>query len=211
MCQNYINMRKSNKERLFKAAFKLFLTKHFNGVSISDVEEASGLTRGAVFYYAKTKLDLYKQVVEYYIMNKQDISQKLGNTEFASFREFIDVYINSIERTMDSMRDIIDEIPSNSAPRSYMAMILEICSYFPDFQERYIMNVNNDVGWWVALLQHSISLGEIRPDIDILATAKNFVSVYYGQSYTDAMSMGLNPSQLREQLLNLYRLLKIPK
>ena len=58
-------MRKSNKERLFKAAFKLFLTKHFNGVSISDVEEVSGLTRGAVFYYAKTKLDLYKQVVEY--------------------------------------------------------------------------------------------------------------------------------------------------
>lgn len=204
-------MRKSNKERLFKAAFKLFLTKHYNGVSISDIEEASGLTRGAVFYYAKTKLDLYKQVVEYYIMNKQDINQKFGSPEYNSFREFVDIYINNIARTMDSMRDIINEIPSNSAPRSYMAMILEICTYFPDFQERYVMNVNNEIGRWVSLLQHSISTGEIRSDIDTLATAKNFVNVYYGQSYTDAMSFGLNPSQLREQILNMYRLLKNSK
>ncbi|MCR5042929.1 MAG: TetR/AcrR family transcriptional regulator, partial [Bacteroidaceae bacterium] len=44
-------MYKNNrKELLFKAAFKQFVTKQFDGVSISDIEEESGLSRGAIFY-----------------------------------------------------------------------------------------------------------------------------------------------------------------
>jgi AcrR family transcriptional regulator len=42
-------MRKSNKEVLYRAAFKLFLSKQFDGVSLSDIEDESGLTRGAIF------------------------------------------------------------------------------------------------------------------------------------------------------------------
>ena len=41
--------REGRKELLFKAAFKLFVTKQFDGVSISDIEKETGLTRGAVF------------------------------------------------------------------------------------------------------------------------------------------------------------------
>ena len=43
-------MRKSNKEKLYRAAFRLFVTKQFDGVSISDIEKECGMTRGAVYY-----------------------------------------------------------------------------------------------------------------------------------------------------------------
>ncbi|WP_423808860.1 TetR/AcrR family transcriptional regulator [Prevotella histicola] len=42
-------MQRSHKDHLYKAAFKLFLTKGFEGVAISDIEKESGMTRGAVF------------------------------------------------------------------------------------------------------------------------------------------------------------------
>ena len=69
--------REGRKELLFKAAFKLFVTKQFDGVSISDIEKETGLTRGAVFYYADTKRDLYEMVMRHYMVKSQDVRRKV--------------------------------------------------------------------------------------------------------------------------------------
>ena len=50
--------RKSHKRELFRVAFKMFILKSFDGVSIPDIEKATGFTRGTIFHYADTKLDL---------------------------------------------------------------------------------------------------------------------------------------------------------
>ena len=55
--------RKSHKRELFRVAFKMFILKSFDGVSIPDIEKATGFTRGTIFHYADTKLDLFRQVV----------------------------------------------------------------------------------------------------------------------------------------------------
>ena len=53
-------MNKNNrKEHLYAMAFKLFLTKQYEGVSISDIEKESGMTRGAITYYSKTSWDCF--------------------------------------------------------------------------------------------------------------------------------------------------------
>ena len=53
--------RKSHKRELFRVAFKMFILKSFDGVSIPDIEKATGFTRGTIFHYADTKLDLFRQ------------------------------------------------------------------------------------------------------------------------------------------------------
>ena len=44
--------RKSHKRELFRMAFKMFILKSFDGVSIPDIEKATGFTRGTIFHYA---------------------------------------------------------------------------------------------------------------------------------------------------------------
>ena len=66
-------MRKNNrKEQLYREAFKLFLLNPFEAVSITDIENASGMTRGAITYYAKDKLGLFYSVVKYYLVDAQN-------------------------------------------------------------------------------------------------------------------------------------------
>ena len=96
-------MRKSNKEKLYRAAFRLFVTKQFDGVSISDIEKECGMTRGAVFYYAKTKLDLFKQVIEYYIIDTQNVDNKVKFDYGCSLRDYIDRYVGGVEKTMEEL------------------------------------------------------------------------------------------------------------
>ena len=201
-------MRKSNKEIVYKAAFRLFLIKQFDGVSISDIEKESGMTRGAVFYYAKTKLDLFKKVVEHFILDAQDVDKKVAYGSEVSLIEYINLYIKGIENTMTELVEIIQMESKEYACRAYISTILQVCTIFPDIKDRYLINLHNDIGRWVTIINSAINKGEVSSYIDVLSIAKQFVCCFYGMSVIDSMSHGLNIPQLREQMYTIYSLIK---
>lgn len=207
-CKKLRKMRKSNKEKLYRAAFRLFATKQFDGVSISDIEKECGMTRGTVFYYAKTKLDLFKQVIEYYIIDTQNVDNKVKLDYGCSLRDYIDRYVGGVEKTMEELVNLIDPDSRDNASRAYISTLLQVCSMFPDIKHRYLINVNNDIARWATIINASVSRDEIKDDIDVLSVARQFVSAFYGLSIIDSMSNGLNVSQLREHMYTLYNLIK---
>lgn len=207
-CKKLRKMRKSNKEKLYRAAFRLFVTKQFDGVSISDIEKECGMTRGTVFYYAKTKLDLFKQVIEYYIIDTQNVDNKVKYDYGCSLRDYIDRYVGGVEKTMEELVNLIDPDSRDNASRAYISTLLQVCSMFPDIKHRYLINVNNDIARWATIINASVSRNEIKDDIDVLSVARQFVSAFYGLSIIDSMYNGLNVSQLREHMYTLYNLLK---
>lgn len=207
-CKKLRKMRKSNKEKLYRAAFRLFATKQFDGVSISDIEKECGMTRGTVFYYAKTKLDLFKQVIEYYIIDTQNVDNKVKFDYGCSLRDYIDRYVGGVEKTMEELVNLINPDSRDNASRAYISTLLQVCSMFPDIKHRYLINVNNDIARWATIINASVSRNEIKDDIDVLSVARQFVSAFYGLSIIDSMSNGLNVSQLREHMYTLYNLIK---
>lgn len=52
-------MKNYNIERILEPAFKLFLMYNYESVSTAKLEEATGLTRGAIFYKYKTKESIF--------------------------------------------------------------------------------------------------------------------------------------------------------
>lgn len=200
-------MRKSHKDQLFKAAFKLFLTRHLDGISIADIEKVSGMTRGAVFYYANSKEELFKDVVRFFILEKQNIENKISVNNQDSFKDFLTHYIEGVEKTMKSMQDIIDELSLSNASKAYLSLILDISSY-DDLAEQVVRLQNNETSKWVTVLYKAIEAKEIRSDIDVMKTAKHFQYIFYGLSYIEACVSGLKIENLKEQFLNLYEIIK---
>ena len=201
-------MNKNNrKDQLYHEAFKLFLSKPFEAVSITDIEDASGMTRGAITYYAKDKMGLFYSVVKHFLVDTQNLSHKITQTEFGSLKEFIEVYVSGCQETMDRLNNVINNV--QNASRAYMSLILQICKYFPDLHAQYLENRNQEVILWIGVLQKAVENKEIKSDIDIMNTARNFMNVFYGQSYIDSLSMGLNTVELRMQMMNIYKLLRI--
>lgn len=202
-------MNKNNrKERLYKAAFKLFMTKHYDSVSINDIENESGMTRGAIVYYAGSKLNLFHEVVKHYLVDKQDLKNKITSMTFETLADFINNYVDGCQRTMNGICCILDELPVCNVSRYYISLILEMSSYFPDLHENYLENRNKELALWISQITKAIERNEIRDDIDIVNTAKHFMSIFYGQALLDSLSMGLNTVELRSQMLNLYKLLR---
>ena len=56
---------KYTKEKILEEAFKLFLQKGYSEVSISVVQEELGIGRATLYYYFKSKEDLFKTVIDH--------------------------------------------------------------------------------------------------------------------------------------------------
>ncbi len=201
-------MNKNNrKEHLYRAAFKLFLMKQFDAVSISDIEKESGMTRGAITYYGGDKKGLFYDVVKQFIVDTQNIENKMSNTEPESLKDFIESYVHGCQNTMNRF-DYIDKSVQN-ASSAYMSLILQICRFFPDLHDMYLENRNKEMALWIRVLQHSIETHEIIESINVIAVAKNFMNIFYGQSFLDSLSMGLNTVELRTQMMEYYKAIKV--
>lgn len=168
-------MYKNNRrEQLYKAAFRLFLTRQYDSVSISDIEKEANMTRGAITYYAGSKLNLFHEVVKHYLVDKQDLKHKITSPSFESLLDFINKYVDGCQHTMTGICSIMSEMPVCNVSRYYISLILEISSYFPDLHERYLENRNKELAIWIAQISKAIENNEIKNDIDIVNTAKHF-------------------------------------
>ena len=93
---------KDTYDKILWECFKLFLQKGYKEVTIPDIENAIGMTRGAVFYYVKDKNELFRAIIDRYLLEKQNINTKIEQTEETGFLRFIIKYVEGINNAQKS-------------------------------------------------------------------------------------------------------------
>ena len=121
-------------DKILWECFKLFLHKGYKEVTIPDIENAIGMTRGAVFYYVKDKNELFKAVIDRYVLEKQDVNNKIKHDKDSRLLQFIIDYVGSINRTRDSIQ------PSDTGDYlfSYLNLISSALTYYEGFKEKVL-------------------------------------------------------------------------
>ena len=93
---------KTNREEILQHALRLFMSMNYEGVSLQMIAHSVGLTKTGIFNYYPTKLDLFIAVADRYLFHLQDPGNKFAPSD-GSLRDFIDKYIEGVERTMDEI------------------------------------------------------------------------------------------------------------
>ena len=198
-------MRENNKEKLFAQTFSLLLTRNIGDLTLEEVEKATGFTRGAIFYYAKTKLDFFRQVIISEVLEKQDIHRKVNYTEGMTLKDFIQAYLNGIVRTRAYYLDAVtDSLPENPT-HAYLLLVLQIKRYYPDLGERYYEIMQEEVALWKKVLTDAVASGEIGPQQDLDTVAATFQSLFYGYSFHAAVGKAFDPAALQAQMVGFYQ------
>ena len=201
-------MQKNNRqETLFNAAFKLFLLHQYKGVTLADIEKETGMTRGAIFYHAKNKEDLYRKVVKRYWIDRQNLKKKM-TVEPSSLKEFIFKYTESISKTMNGLHSLLAGCTVQQASQAYLSFLMQLRDTAPDLHDEYLSNRNNELLIWNDVLRTAVSDGEISEYIDTYAFAQTFLYVFYGQTFWEALDNGLNVDHLRRIYLKIYDAIK---
>lgn len=197
----------SRKEQLYYEAFKLFLQHQYDGVSINDIEKATNMTRGAIFYYHENKLELFKAVVKHFFIDRQK-AQSTVSYENKTLKEYINSYVDTIGLQMGSLSKTIQEVGATSASKAYLIMGLKLREYSEDLNQEYTAIRNKTLANWIAAIQNAVASGEIRENVDIVTLAEIFLSNYLGLSIWESFQSGLNIEHLRYNLNHLYDLIK---
>ena len=201
--------RKSHKRELFRVAFKMFILKSFDGVSIPDIEKATGFTRGTIFHYADTKLDLFRQVVEYYVLERQDIERKIQVADDCTLRQFIDTYAKGVERTMEALHEIVGmDVPMRDCSRAYLNMASQVSVLLPEVHKAFLNAMAKEERLWMEVIARGVESGELCSDVQPAILAKIMMSLFYGRAFQDSLINGMDPKLLKEEMLAVYEMVK---
>jgi AcrR family transcriptional regulator len=201
--------RKSHKRELFRVAFKMFILKSFDGVSIPDIEKATGFRRGTIFHYADTKLDLFRQVVEYYVLERQDIERKIQVADDCTLRQFIDTYAKGVERTMEALHEIVGmDVPMRDCSRAYLNMMSQMSVLLPEIHKTFLNAMAKEEKLWMEVIGRGVENGELQNDVQPTILAKIMMSLFYGRAFQDSLIDGMDPKLLKEELLAVYERVK---
>ena len=205
-------MKKSNKDYLYSTIFKLFLSKHYELVTIKDIEEATGMTRGAVFYYSQNKQSLFCDIVDAYFFKAQDLEDKFKalqnyTTENRSLLDFIHDYVKAVDCRMQRMQDIL-KMERADVSRAYLSFVLQAQNYYPSFNEKMTAVFDAELAMWESALKSAQERGEINDRLDAKSYARFFRYFYVGLCYQTSMNMGINMAELEMYFMSMYMLIK---
>jgi len=198
-------MRANNKERLFAQTFSLMLTRNIGDLTLEEVENATGFTRGAIFYYARNKMDFFRQVIISEVLEKQDIHRKVDYTEGMPLKDFIQAYLAGVVHTRTYYLDAVCEALPENSTHAYLLLILQIKRYYPDLGERYYEIMQEEIALWKKVLTDAVASGEIGPQQDLDTVAATFQSLFYGYAFHAAVGKSFDPAALQAQMTGFYR------
>ena len=164
------------------------------------------MSRGAIFHYVDTKQDLFRQVVEMFVIDKQSIDMKIRYGKDTSLRDFIGAYAQGVN--MKEVRQIIGEDVSMAAgSRAYLNIIQQVATLVPDLFKLYQQCMDREQQVWQQVITRAIERKEIQPEIDVELLAQTFIALFYGRAYRDSLSNGLDADLLKRQMLQLYEVI----
>lgn len=191
------------REAILKESFKLFLSKGYDAVSLTTIERAANVTRGAVFHHFDNKEDLFKHVAEQFVFTF--LEEKDYGEEYLNSSTPLKIFMNKCLAIIEArMNHFLQEFAPKITSASFMSFILYLKDHYEVWSDKIRVYEEQKIQTWSNVIKHSIEKNEIRPDTDVKLLAETFHNLYLGLSYKGAMIDNLSISVLRKQWEYIY-------
>lgn len=194
---------KFTKEKILEEAFKLFLKKGYSEVSISVVQEELGIGRATLYYYFKSKEDLFKTVIDHYIIKYMESSLQIEPD--ATIADMIESRI----RLIIAQRDIL--LQSNNPNLTFFNLtsikFIALLKY-EDYRKKLEVFRNKTIELWKMAINNSIRNKEIKEDVNVDVLSEMFanVKVSYESNFNNLIKV--KDGSFIQSYFYLYELIK---
>ena len=160
------------REAILHAAFDEIYRHGFQGTSVNDIVDKTGLTKGAFFHYFSTKNDLGYAIAD----------EVLREMTLDRWIRPLAAYKNPVQGIITRFRKIIESTPEENmacgCPLNNLTQ--EMSSVDPVFREKLLSVMQLWISETEKYLRKAQSDGYLRPDIDPRQVAEFVVTVEEG-------------------------------
>lgn len=152
----------TNREEVLEKALRVFAKMNYEKATQMEIAKACGLSKAGLIYYFPFKQDLFVAVVDKYVFHTQQLENKFQFTA-GSFPEFIDQYVNGVEKTMNRLVHMLDDgnNPSGcSFNFYYYHLLMQVRLYYPDVEKKLAAIFERNLQLWKSAIQRQKKTGK---------------------------------------------------
>ena len=190
------------KEKILRETFKLLLKKGFDGTSITDIQNAIGMSRTLVYHYFKNKDALLLAACKtYFFLRYASISQDACSI---TCLQHIEYTVSAIGRISMELSD--DGKSSPPSIENYNILFYQCIRRYPEVR-KYMLDYFR---FFTQVIENAIERGEIKRGLPAETIGKYFLYIFDGAiNYTVQVSdcehlCGI----IRRELLTFYSTIK---
>jgi TetR/AcrR family transcriptional regulator, transcriptional repressor for nem operon len=198
------------KARIMKESLKLFLRKSFKDVTLSEILQKTHLSKGAFYYFFKSKEQLFLEIVETYFSYM--VMYSFEEYSKNSLKEFYTDHLKDLGKAVSKFASVKAKIDTDNAiSANYLYPIFDASRLFPEFREKLLDARKKEVFYWASAISRARNSGEIKSKMSDEQLARIFI--YTGNSTGLQLIMENSPvssvtGNYKEFWDNLYESLK---
>lgn len=170
----------NTEELILKKTFGLLLLKGFDATSITDIQVATGLSRGLLYHYFKNKEELFIQVTEKFFIQIFDFDiRKAKDYSVTEFVEFMCDRFRYISKVISGIVEETGRVKEVSM-LNYHFLFYQVMQRDAIFRNNYRVTTEKERTGWEYALKNSIDRNEIRVDIDVNISANQLFTLTDG-------------------------------
>ena len=164
---------KNTKEDILNVSLGLFLQKGFNEVTMREIVEKTGMSKGAIYHYFKSKEQLFLEVIDKTLFSAVGIEYSKFSTD--SLNQFYHDYLNHFYDYTNQFLTHSENNISTDQRMNYTALILDALKRLPQFHEKLMESRQLELNAWENIVRTARAKGEINSHMDDVQIAEMFV------------------------------------
>jgi Transcriptional regulator len=191
------------KVQILQTALKMFLKKSYRDVSLTDIVNEMGLTKGAFYHYYKGKQQIFAEAVKYYYSDV--LITDYANFPRTSLSDFYQAYIEKLQNSNVGINDNMYEGAAN-----IFLFMSEASRKFSDFTTVHLEQRKKEIFAWTEMVEVAKKNKEFKSPIPAEDIAIMFLNLRDGVTMNGVFSKKSEIKallDLKRDWDNLYNLL----
>lgn len=185
------------KAHILNITFKLFLQKSFKEVTLKEIVEKTGLSKGAFYHYFTSKEQLFLELVNNVFSSVLEVPYERFSKEslYHFYIDYVNYYVENLQWQ--------DKSEEGSVPSfNYISLIFDAIKLFPDFQESLQKSKEVQLNAWKGIIHAARNKGEITSPMSDEQIANMFINSSGGVEMYSAFKG--SSEDIGKTLLNLW-------
>jgi len=163
---------KDSKEHILEVSLNLFLQKNFKEVTMQEIVDKTGLSKGAFYHYFKSKEQVFEDVINHYytdyIISDYSVFSQSSLVQF-----YTDVLLERRRKVTTSK--IMDTNEDKVFTSNHYFLMFDAMKLLPDFKRQRIQQQKDELKAWIKVIGVAKRSKEINSKMDDDKVAKLFI------------------------------------
>ncbi len=196
-----------SKEHILLTSLNLFLQKSFKEVTMKEIVEKTGLSKGAFYHYFNSKEQVFAEVISHFYTD-------LVITDYSKFshKSLIQFYTDCLKEKSKKLGSskMMDSNGNKTFTSNHYFLIFDAIKMLPDFKSLRTQQQKDELKAWINIIRLAKKSGEISSEISNEQIAKLFIYSSKGAGINCIMADNFDNSakEIKNLWEGLYKTLK---